>query len=62
MRRIARAANAYPKFGAHVTVPWYADIHSIQSPGAARKSVGAASTRSKPVNIGVIKSPMSPMS
>ena len=59
---MARAASAYPKFGAQVTVPRKSDIHRSQSAGAARKSVGAPSTRSKPVSIGVIKSPMSPMS
>src|SRR4051794_2304958 len=43
-------------------VPRYRDIHCIQLAGAARKSCGAPSTSSKPVSIGVISSPMRPMS
>ncbi len=61
-RRIARAASAYAKFGPAVTVPRYSDIHRIQSAGAARKSCGGAIARSKPVSIGVMSSPMRPMS
>ena len=61
-RRSARAASAYEKLGPAVMVPRYSEIHSNQLSGAARKSCGAPNTSSKPFSIGVIKSPMSPMS
>ena len=43
-------------------VPRYSEIHSSQLDGAARKSCGAPRTSSNPWSIGVIRSPMSPMS
>ena len=61
-RRNARAASAYEKLGPAVIVPRYSEIHSSQLDGLARKSCGAPSTNSKPLSIGVIRRPMSPMS
>src|SRR5207249_3648101 len=61
-RRSARAASAYAKLGPAVAVPPNSAIHSIHRAGAARKSCGAASTRSNPCSIGAPSKPMSPMS
>ena len=55
-------ASAYEKLGPAVIVPRYSEIHSSQLDGLARKSCGAPSTSSKPLSIGVISSPMRPMS
>ena len=61
-RRSARVASTQAKFGPAVAVPRYVDSHSIQWPGWARKSCGAACTRPAPVSIGMPRQPTRPMS
>ncbi len=61
-RRSALVASTQAKFGPAVAVPWNAEIHSIQWPGWAMKSCGAACTSSTPFVIGSARNPTRPMS
>ena len=61
-RRSDRVANANAKFGPAVMVPSRSDTQRIQRVGFDRKSWGAPCTRPQPVDIGIVSSPMSPMS
>ncbi len=62
IRLSARVARTQEKFGPAVAVPRKSEIHCIQLPGWARKSCGAAWTRSAPHVMGRVSSPTSPMS
>ena len=62
IRPSARVASTHAKFGPAVAVPRQSEIHCIQLPGWARKSCGAACTRSTPLVIGMARNPTSPMS
>ncbi len=62
IRPSARVASTHAKFGPAVAVPRQSEIHCIQLPGWARKSCGAACTRSTPFVIGMARNPTSPMS
>ena len=61
-RRNARAASAYAKFGPALAVAPKSEHHCIHCAGPARKSCGAASARSMPVVIGMVRRPIRPMS
>ena len=61
-RRRARVASTQAKFGPAVAVPRCAEIHSIQLPGWAMKSCGAACTSDTPDVIGIARKPTRPMS